>query len=87
MIIHLSNRIPLSEAVNAFPVGAHDGIEGLGHMLPKPTRQRGPNVEAHLGVVVVELDDVAGAVEDPGPGIGRVALFGDAAVPVVVGCR
>jgi hypothetical protein len=84
MVVDLRNRVAVAEAGDAVAIGSHHRVEGLGHMAREPRRQRRPDVEAEAGVVVVEAHDAALPVEDASPGVGRVALLGDAAVPVVV---
>ena len=51
----------------------------------QPREQGGAEIETDLGVVVHQPFDPALGVEDARHGIGRIALGGDALVPVVVG--
>ena len=75
------------EAARALRVGREDRAVDLGLLLLEPGQQRRAEVEAHRGVVVDDRDDAVLAVEDPRVGVGRVALGGDALVPVVVRVR
>src|SRR5690606_37013722 len=85
MVIHLGHGVAVPQPGHAVAVGRDHGVEGLGGVFGQPRRQRWANIEAEAGVVVVEAADAAVAAENAGPRVGGVTLFGDAAVPVVVG--
>ncbi len=67
----------------AAKIGVDDGFMHLRRVLLQPGEQRGPEVEAHPGIVVEDADDLVLLIDDAGRAIGRVALRGDALVPVV----
>ena len=73
------------EALLAFAVGVEDRGVDFGRFGFEPGEQSGAEVEADAGVVVDQLDDAVVAVDDPRYRVGRVALGGDALVPVVIG--
>jgi hypothetical protein len=85
VVVHLGQRGPMPR--KAFAAGAvrlQNRPVKLRPLCLQPGKNRGAEVEAHVGVVVNDLYDAAVAVEDPGDGVGLVALHGDPLVPVVI---
>ena len=77
-------------AVSAVALGAglvrvQDHAVGARGLVGEPLQQGGAEVEAHARVVVHDANDFVLAVGDARGAVGRVALGGDALVPVVLG--
>ena len=73
------------ETLHGEPVRVHDGLVEPRMVPVQPGQQRWAEIEADLGVVVDDIDDIPVAVQDARAGIGAVAFGGDALVPVMVG--
>ena len=68
-------------------LGGPDPVVDVGLAALQPRHQRRPDVEGQFLVVVDDGQHPAVGAEDPGEGVGPVALGRDAAVPVVEGRR
>ena len=75
------------EALAARDVGREDLRVGFGRLPLEPREERRAEVEADPRVVVLDLHDPAGVVENPRRRVGCVTLRRDPLVPVVVGRR
>ena len=69
--------------LHARPVRLHDPGRHPGTLARQPGEQRLPHVERDPLVVVRDVDDAVGVIQAAGRGVRRVALLGDALVPVV----
>ena len=67
-----------------FPVRCQDRCVDAGRFGFEPIKQRRPEIETDLGVVVDEVDDLVLAVQDARDGVRRITFRTDALVPVVV---
>ena len=87
VVVDLGERVAVAAAGgHAGAVGLHDGPAHTAGRLPlQPREQRGPDVERDPLEVVDDVEDAVGVVDAAGGRVGRVALGGDALVPVVVG--
>jgi len=80
----LGERVAASEAALAVAVGVEESaVDGRPRAF-HPGEQRRAEVEADVRVVVAQRRDPPVGVEQPGRGVGPVALCGDALIPVVV---
>ena len=86
VVVDLGDGVAVSAARgDAGAVGLHDlGVHDR-RLAGQPGEQRGPDVERDALEVVHDVDDAVGRVDPAGGGVRRVALGGDARVPVVVG--
>jgi hypothetical protein len=73
------------EALRAGAVRRQDIAIGLRCVFRQPREQRGTEVEVDTGVVVDYFDDAILCVQNARSAVGRVALGGDAFIPIVVG--
>ena len=84
VVVHLRKGGTMAvKELAASPVASQDG--GIGGRVGQlqPRQQRGPHIEAYLGIVVGNLADVALGIEYARSRIGGVAFKVDALVPVV----
>ena len=84
MMIDLGQSVAVSPAVQALGVRRQNAGIGFGRVPLHPGQERRPEIEAHPGVAVDHLPDQALTVQSACHAEGRVALPGDARIPVVV---
>src|SRR5664279_2191292 len=73
-----------AKALSAAAVGVLNHAVGPRRFLLQPGQQRGAEVETHASIVVEDADDLLLAIENAGSTVYRIALRGDAIVPVVI---
>ena len=88
VVVDLRDRGAVSlEAVAADAIGIDDGVIRLGRACLEPGDERRPDVEVDGRVVVDDAEDAVARIEDSRRRVRRVALGGDALVPVVIRVR
>jgi len=87
MAVGLGERVPVPPPLHAVRIGLEDPLVGFRPRLLQPREQGRSEVEGNVVVVVDDVRDAPGPVLDARCAVRRVALGGDALVPVVEGVR
>ena len=84
MVVRLRDGVAVAaEALAARAVGLEDRAVDVRALALEPASSVGPKLKLIAGVVVDDVEDAVLRVEDARRGVRRVALGGDALVPVV----
>ena len=82
--VGLSDRVAVPAGRPARPISAQDRCVDVGTLPLEPRHERGPDVKGEGREVVDDIQDSVLRVHAPRGGVRRVALRGDAGVPVMV---
>src|SRR6059058_2969146 len=65
-------------------VGGNNGVVDLGRFVFHPGEEGGAKIKADFGIVARDALDATVAIQNPGSGVGSVALESDAFIPIMV---